>query len=169
MTKGQARVKNANTARVGEHHLTTRQVRYLTARARGLTKQASKIETGYTPNVSTCVIERGGGIKKGLRSALEAAGLTDDFLAKKIAEGVKATKLQYFTANGKVSDKRSTPDYDARHKFTKTALEIRGDLQSEGVNLQLGIVQVGTEKSVEDWGKEVAAPTGTDQINPSLT
>ena len=156
MTEGQLQTQAARLTRVGANHiLTPRQLRYLTARIEGKTKEESKRIAGYSEKSNTHRIENTNKKNGSLKEALEAVGLTQDYLAEKIKEGVDAHKKNFFAFEGKVTDEREIPDYDVRHKFTKTALEVRGDISEGGVNLNLGLIQVGSSKTVELWNAEI--------------
>lgn len=51
--------------------------------------------------------------------------------AKKIAEGMDATKKSYFTYEGKVVDSREDADYLVRHKYLELAARLQGTLADD--------------------------------------
>lgn len=137
------------------HTLTPKQILYLKARIEGKSKNEAKAIAGYSEKSNSYRIENGNKNNASLKEALVAVGLSEDYLAEKIKHGTNAEKTQYFAFEGKVTDERTMPDWDARHKFTKTALEIRGDLEGQGVNLNLGLIAINDEKNIKEWGKDV--------------
>ena len=76
-----------------------------------------------------------------LRQLMDRMGLSDEKLVSKIAEGVDATKVisaivknpagDFVDANGKSNDFIEVPDYNAQHKFTETALKLKGHLRND--------------------------------------
>lgn len=143
------------------HNLTPKQIVYLKARIEGKSKEESKSIAGYSEKSNTYRIENGNKNNASLKEALIAVGLSEEYLAEKIKQGTNADRTHYFAFEGEVTDERVVPDWDARHKFTKTALEVRGDLEGQGVNLNLGLITVGEQKSIEDWDKK--AEVGIEQ------
>ena len=137
------------------HNLTERQIRYFSARLRGLNKHDSKIEAGYTENVSTKYIEERKGLKEALLMALHRKGLTSQSLAEKLINGLNSKKLLYATFEGKITDKLEVNDNETQHKYFKNALEIRGDISDKTDQVvNIGIVQVPDGKDVEEWNKK---------------
>lgn len=73
---------------------------------------------------------------KGFVALMEAAGITDERLSKKISEGLDATKVISCNviakdgegmkdANSMTKDFVDVPDYPTQHKFLETALELK--------------------------------------------
>ena len=67
------------------------------------------------------VIARGNIKKLSLGDAMEKHGLTDEYLTEQIKIGIQADKL-VSTNTGT----REYPDHQTRHKYTETALRLRG-------------------------------------------
>jgi len=102
---------------------------YIKARMGGRTqKEAAKI---VLPNAKDLTdkqlvtkggnIERKRSVKRTFNSILVKAGITKDLIARKIMEGMDATSMQ---GQGKYSE--ILPDYNARHKYITTAIELKG-------------------------------------------
>lgn len=66
-------------------------------------------------------IERRLAVKKTFNAILSKAGITKQLLAEKIMDGLNADSLQ---GQGKYSEVRA--DYNARHKYLTTAIELKG-------------------------------------------
>ena len=137
------------------------------ARVEGKTKTDAKRIAGYSETSSPHQIEQRNKSNGSVKDALIKIGLTEDVIAQKINEGLNATKKNYFSLDGIVTDERENPDYDARHKYTKTALEVRGDLEISGVNLNLGLIAVGAEKNINDWNDQSPSEITENKPLPS--
>ena len=138
-------------------HLTDMQLKYLAARAEGKSRGEAVRAANYTG--APAQIERSDNLRKALILAFEAKGLTTGKLAQKIADKVDAKKQVFFSKDGIVCDEREVDDNETQAKFTRTALEVRGDLvKEEGTKMQLnvGIIEMpGKVKDVEAWNEDV--------------
>lgn len=102
---------------------------YIKARMGGRTqKEAAKIVLPNSENLTDKqLVTKGGNIerrrrvKRTFNSILVKAGITKELIAKKIMEGMDAKSLQ---GQGKYSE--LLPDYNARHKYLTTAIELKG-------------------------------------------
>jgi len=93
-------------------------------------------------------------------------GLTEDFLAEKLMQGMNAKKTHFVTYEGEITEERTIEDSDIQFKHLKTAFEIRGDIKSNTIEtLNLGIVQLPTKKSVDDWNKDELPSDNTNNAN----
>lgn len=63
--------------------------------------------------------------------ALERHGVTEDFLADTLREGLRAEEVRLATHEGKFTDERKVPDWNARAKFQQIAHQLRGDFPKE--------------------------------------
>lgn len=138
-------------------HLTDLQIKYLALRAEGKTRKESARLAGYSADggaVNPTKIEQSANLRKALMMAMEAKGLTTDKIAEKIAQGVDKKKVVFGTYKGSIVDEREVDDNEAQHKWATTALNIRGDLQEVGTQVNIGIIEVPRQKSVEDWNAE---------------
>ena len=110
-------------------NLTDKQKEYIKVRMGGRTKlETMKIilpdADKYTEKqlvTKGSVIERNRHVKKTFNTILRNAGITRTLIAKKIMEGMDATSMQ---GQGKYSE--ILPDYNARHKYINTAIELKG-------------------------------------------
>jgi len=86
---------------------------------------------------------------------LEAAGITDHLLQKKILEGLDATKTVSAKIIGKDADSQTddfidVPDFMARHKYLETALKLKKRMGNEDKpSIQIN-TQVNLDKYMED-------------------
>ena len=69
------------------------QNKYAAARLEGKSTEQAKAISGYSPNTSSSNIERiGGPVHTKIVQALEAKGITDDFLATQYQQGIEASQ-----------------------------------------------------------------------------
>lgn len=143
----------------GRINLTDRQIKYLAARAEGKSKKEAVRIAGYNEHTSSSGLERSPALRQALLSAMEAQGLTGEYLARKIMIGTETKKTHFFAQDGIVKDSREVPDNEIQHKYVRTALEVRGDLiKEEGTKMQLnvGIIEMPKIcKSEDEWNHTV--------------
>ena len=85
--------------------------------------------------------------------ALEHHGVTEDFLADGIKEGLRAEEVRLATHEGKFTDERKIPDWNARAKFQQIAHQLRGDFPREELVQQAAlIVQLPPRELVKGHG-----------------
>lgn len=112
---------------------------------------------GYSPDAATATgikLLRDEQVQRAIISALERRGITDDYLAVKMREGLNAEVVELAKHEGKITDERSFPDFHARHKYLETAHRLRGDFPNEPAAVQAAlIVHVGDPTSQEAWEK----------------
>lgn len=84
-----------------------------------------------------------------MRDLMDKMGLTDEKILGKIDEGLEATRtisaISSKQANGQTQDFIDVPDYHVRHKYTETALKLKGHLreadnQPPQINIFLGSI-----------------------------
>ena len=93
---------------------------------------------------------------------LEAAGITDELLQKKIYEGLDATKTVSAINTTKNATASSTdfidvPDFMARHKYLETALKLKKrltdktgiDITSNGEKIEIKIIEDKQEEIID--------------------
>lgn len=113
----------------GSKKLTDTEKDYIKARMGGRTQiEAVKIVLPNTQGLTDIqlknkgyAIEKKRNVKRTFNSILVKAGITKDLIARKIMEGMDATSMQ---GQGKYSE--ILPDYNARHKYITTAIELKG-------------------------------------------
>ena len=131
--------------------MTLRQKKYVKYIAYGHSKNESLQMAGYASNVSSHAVEAGQAIQKSLKKVMEKSGITDDLIAKSLKEGIKSNKTHFFTNNGKVVETRETKDMENRHRFLRTALEVRGDLSEKNdLTVNLGIIELPEREKDEN-------------------
>lgn len=89
------------------------------ARRRGVNKAAIN-KALKQPAVQTAIAE-----------VFEQAGITDKKLAQRVNEGLDATETKFFQHNGRVKQTREVVDYDKRHKYVQTALEVKKHIKAD--------------------------------------
>ena len=134
-------------------HLTDRQLKYIALRSSGKSRAESVKLAGYNDNVAPAKVESSPNLRKALIDALEVNGLTSEYLGKKLKEGVNAKKIYFTSFKGSIVDEREIPDNETQHKYVRTALEVRGDLQSDpSVNVNIGLIESPKiESNPESW------------------
>jgi hypothetical protein len=141
-----------NTATI---HLTDRQLKYLALRAQGVKRRDAVIQAGYNSQARPGMIEKSGNLRDALIKAFDVQGLTTDRLAEKISKGLDSKKIQFSSYKGKIVEEREVPDNETQHKYVRTALEVRGDLQAQGIQVNVGLIQVpGQVKDIDAWNEE---------------
>ena len=81
-------------------------------------------------------------IQSALQTILDNSGVTDNFLAEKLKEGLDATKI-----HGTSDDFIEIKDYAVRHKYLETGLKLKGHLDKK--------VDIVHHKSHEDQLREL--------------
>lgn len=140
--------------------LTDRQSKYLEARIAGLSPYAARNKAGYAPGSPPNVLERSPALKNALINALAKAGIGEDYLARKIKEGLSSNDYRFFSLDGRVTDKRIIPDMAVREKYLRTALEVAGYIRKDAdVNLNLGVIVAPTVRADDQWGDNQSPTT----------
>jgi hypothetical protein len=67
-------------------------------------------------------------VQSALIAAQQAAGISENFLTKKLKEGLDAKETKFFAHEGVVQDQRDVIDFNTRHRYLETAHKLRGDL-----------------------------------------
>ena len=70
-------------------------------------------------------------VQQAIAETFERAGITDQKIAKRIAEGLNATETKFFQHEGIVQETREVIDYEKRHKYAVTALEVKKHIRAE--------------------------------------
>lgn len=141
-------------------HLTPRQLKYFGFIQQGMTKLEAAKLSGYSEETVPTHIENSPNLRKALLASMELNGLTSERLGKKIADGIEAKKTIFSSFKGKIEDEREIIDHETQHKYVKTALEIRGDLQDAGVQVNIGIIEVpGMNRTADAWNEDAKEST----------
>ena len=138
--------------------LTQKQMKYVGAISNGMNKNEALRAAGYSEKTNPTVLEKTSkNLRQALLASMEARGLTSDFLGRKIKQGIDAKKKVFSSYKGNIIETRVVADNETQHKYVRTALEIRGDLDS-GMKqeINIGIVEVpGVARSSESWNEGV--------------
>lgn len=148
--------------------LTDKQKAYIKNRALGLGKYESAIQAGYASGQVSTVVEKSKDVQETMAQIFNRLGVDDEFLAKKIREGMDAKKL-WGTGDNYVE----VEDWDARHKYISTAIDLKGLKKPQEIKVQgMEFLAQLMSKSVE----ELRAIAGDEEIvdgeiviPPSLT
>lgn len=83
---------------------------------------------------------------------MDKAGISSDFIAKKLAAGLKAKKSHFFSFKGRVRDVKVTEDHETQQKYFRNALEIRGDIKQTMIdNLNVGVIAIPHGSTETEW------------------
>ena len=122
--------------------LTGREKKYVKLRAEGCKVGESSLRAGFaTPQYGT-YLKAQEHIQSAIQQAISDAGLTDELIAKRLREGVDATKLEV-KKKGKKFIIKTTPDFNVRHRYIETTMKAKGSLAQEGAkvhNQQINII-----------------------------
>ena len=111
--------------------LTDREKKFVKYRADGCKVGESSLRAGFaTPQYGT-YLKAQEHIQGALQKALEDAGCTDEFVAKRLKEGADATHPERKSKEGVVLVQES-PDFFIRHKHIETIMKAKGSLAQEG-------------------------------------
>ena len=70
-------------------------------------------------------------VQRAIAETFERAGVTDEKLAQRVAEGIDAKETKFFQHNGRVKETCQVIDYEKRHKYITTALEVKKHIRAE--------------------------------------
>ena len=138
--------------------LTTKQSKYIAARAKGLSKKDACKKAGYSDNSTPTKLEQSPKLKNALVAALGKVGVGEHYLARKIKEGLLSKDYRFFSADGLVTDQKIVPDYSVREKYLRSSLEVMGYIRAgNDVHLNLGVISVSSEKLSGEWNESSIA------------
>ena len=101
--------------------LNPRKLKYIEARARGLSKREAKNLAGYATSTSAYSVENSS-VKTALARLIRQA-VPAHVLVKRIAEGVSAEETKFFQKEGIVTDQRNVIAWSERREYLKLATE----------------------------------------------
>lgn len=138
---GEEKPKQKRKTRKKAPTITPRQAKYIANRLEGKSKKRSAIEAGYPEYMAHCAATKveTPAVREAMTAALERRGLTTDFLAMRIAEGVDAKKTVYATFEGEISDMKDFIDFEQRGRYIDRALELRGDIKRNGGEMNVNM------------------------------
>lgn len=123
--------------------LTTKQRLFIKYKAQGMSGAEAARKAGYSPKAASVQASENlakPNVREAFLTAMEKAGITDDKLVDVIKEGLQASRtisaIPGTEANGGTVDFVDVPDHHARHKFLKTAVDIKGLEAAKQVNLR---------------------------------
>jgi hypothetical protein len=65
-------------------------------------------------------------VKGAVTALMDAKGLTDDLLMKKLLEGLDANKTEFLKWDGEFKDSRDCVDFPTRQRYLDTAIKLKG-------------------------------------------
>ena len=89
---------------------------------------------GYQPDSAESIgakLLRDERVQTAMIRACERAGITDDWIAQRLREGMGATIVSRVKHRGAFTDERVDPDYHARAKHTELVLRLKGSFPRE--------------------------------------
>lgn len=124
--------------------LTTKQRLFIKYKAQGMSGAEAARKAGYSPKAASVQASENlakPNVREAFLAAMEKAGITDDRLTKVMEEGLQASarlslQVGSDSRGRKVFEIASVPDHHARHKFLKTAVDIKGLEAAKQVNLR---------------------------------
>jgi phage terminase small subunit len=99
----------------------------------GKTATVALLEAGYAPTTAhkqQKAILGKDRVKRAIEQAMEEAGITTQFLARTMKEGLEAKKGVFH--EGKCVAQEA--DHTNRHRFAKTCLQLRGELERDAAD-----------------------------------
>jgi len=125
----------------GPDGLSDQQRTYAALRVQGKPITQCKAIAGYSQNRATQAIERpGGAVWCAIRSAMDKKGMTDDWLAEKLKEGVEKADTAITRFNPKTGDTIQDPDLAAKERFLGRICKIKGyEREQPGTNVAIQI------------------------------
>jgi hypothetical protein len=99
----------------------------------GKTATVALLEAGYSKSVAETrqkAVLAKPKVQRAILRAMEEAGITEKLIARTMKEGLKARHSVYQDGKRVAQE----PDHGNRHKFLKTALELRGDLERDAAD-----------------------------------
>ena len=81
-------------------------------------------------------------VKSALVQAQQAAGITDDYLTRKLKEGLDAHETKFFAHEGEVISRERVIDFGTRHRYLETAHKLRGDMADGGKDTGAVIINI---------------------------
>jgi len=139
------------------------QQRYVAAIVSGEAKSKHNAATiaGYSHGTVPANIEKSELVKNALQKAMMKAGISEEYLANKIKEGLNATTKKFFAFEGRVQDERTVNDYDVREKYLKDSLEVLGFIRNNSIeNMNIGLISLPQNATDENWEQIVGELTG---------
>lgn len=113
--------------------LTVKQRKFIANKAKGMSGAEAARQAGYSPRSATEIASENlskPNVRDAFLKAMEKQGITDDKLVKVLNEGLEANRtisaIPGTEANGGTVDFVDVPDHATRHKFLKTAADIKG-------------------------------------------
>lgn len=90
---------------------------------------AQAIVTGKTSQIKTPQM------REALVESLISLGVTSDYLAQKLKDGIEAEETKFFAHEGEVTDTREVVAWGPRHAFLRTAFKLLGVESKAGVRV----------------------------------
>jgi len=121
--------------------LTDREKKYVKYRTDGCKTGESSLRAGFASTQYGTYLNAQEHIQGALQSAIEDVGLTNELLAKRLKEGVDATKSEV-RKKGKEVVITEVTDFGMRHKYIETTMKAKGSLKQEGETTKLQQINI---------------------------
>lgn len=149
-------------------HLTEKQKEYIRQIALGKTPDKAKTIAGYGKTVQPGVIEKSKDVKETMVQIFNRLGVDENYIAKKVRLGMNAKK-KWGTPDNFVTVK----DWDVRHKYITTAIELVGLKKPTEVKIQgmefLAQLMTKSLEELKEMAGEVNVIEGEIIDLPSIT
>lgn len=140
--------------------LTDKQRLYLEARTlRKMTRAEAKAYAGYAESKAPSEIEKSPALRNALDSALEKVGVTPDFIAQKMREGMEAEQVTFGVYRGEFKEVKRTPDMAVRRQYLRDGMEVKGYVRVQGgdVHVSLGVIALPAMADENSWNRRSEA------------
>lgn len=112
-------------------HLTEKQKEYIRQIALGKTPDVAKTIAGYGKTILGSNIEKSKNVRETMLQIFNRLGVDDNYIATKVKQGMEAKKLW-----GSGDNYVEVDDFDVRHKYLTTAIDLVGLKKPTEVKIQ---------------------------------
>ncbi len=134
------------TKRKKSAKVSVRQRKFLAEKLNGKSSAEAARAAGYSESVARKAdvrITGNAAVQEAFKQLLDRAGITDEKLARRLAEGIDAKETKFFAHEGRVISTRTVIDYGTRHRYLELVLKLKGHLiNKHEVTAQLSIAEI---------------------------
>jgi len=134
---------------------TVRQRKYVKGLVEGKSMTQAARDAGYSETTALNAkekIESKPAVQNLFVQLMETAGITDEKLAQRLAEGLDAEETKFFQKDGIVMDSRDVIAYGERRAHLEIALKLKGHLTDKAVNVNISIAEILAASFAVDQG-----------------
>lgn len=103
--------------------------KYVAGRIAGKTKKQAALDAGYalsTAENTKQKLDKKPAVQRLFKETLDAAGITDDAMARRLKESLDAMETKFWAKDGKVEEERNVVAHDVRLKAIELAAKLKG-------------------------------------------